>query len=232
MVEGRKGSCQVHAEEEEYGVDKDEYVGSIEICMKCAHVPCLCMLVQIEERSEKIRNKVREEASHGGRDDQGKGVINSQEHELRLAPPPYTLPSDALAGCEFGVDPEHAKDLRILMEEHRTRKQAEYGEGEDTTASAGVGVNPEDDPEHALALRVPMGEQKTRRQAEGGGEEVIAAPPLAVDDPEHALALRIHMEEQRTRRQAECCGEDDIAALSLLLMIVWRKGRKEQDHIW
>ena len=44
------------------------------------------------------------------------------------------------------------------MEDHRTRKQAEFGEGEDTAASAGVGVNPEDDPEHALALRVPMEE--------------------------------------------------------------------------
>ena len=118
------------------------------------------------------------------------------------------------------------------MEDHRTRKQAEFGEGEDTAASAGVGVNPEDDPEHALALRVPMKEQKTRRQAEGGGEEVIAAPPLAVDDPEHAPALRVHKEEQMTRRQAECGGEDDIAALPHLLMIVWRKGRKEQDHIW
>ena len=81
------------------------------------------------------------------------------------------------------------------MEDHRTRKQAEFGEGEDTAASAGVGVNPE-------------------------------------DDPEHALALRVHKEEQMTRRQAECGGEDDIAALPHLLMIVWRKGRKEQDHIW
>ena len=188
-----------------------------------------------DERLEKIRNKLREEASHGGSDDQGKGVINSQEHELRMAPHPHK-PSEALAGCKIGVnpedDPEHATDPRVLMEDHRTRKQAEFGEGEDTAASAGVGVNPEDDPEHALALRVPMEEQETRRQAEGGGEEVIAAPPLAVDDPEHALALRVHKEEQMTRRQAECGGEDDIAALPHLLMIVWRKGRKEQDHIW
>ena len=45
-----------------------------------------------DERLEKIRNKLREEASHGGSDDQGKGVINSQEHELRMAPHPYTSP--------------------------------------------------------------------------------------------------------------------------------------------
>ena len=63
------------------------------------------------------------------------------------------------------------------MEDHRTRKQAEFGEGEDTAASAGVGVNPEDDPEHALALRVDKVEQMTRRQAECGGEDDIAAPP-------------------------------------------------------
>ena len=161
-------------------------MGTIEFCMKCAHVPCLCMLVQIEERLEKIRNMVREEASHGGRDDQGKGVINSQEHELRMAPPPYTLPSEALAGCEFGVnpkdDPEHATDPRVLMEEHRTRKQTEDGEGEDTASYERVEVNPEDDPERALALRVHMEEQRTRRQAGCGGEDDIAALPPAVDE--------------------------------------------------
>ena len=52
------------------GVSSDWYVGTKKFCMDCVvHVPCLCMLVEVEARLQEIRKKEDEEAGLGRCDD-------------------------------------------------------------------------------------------------------------------------------------------------------------------